>query len=255
MAETVGSVLYFDEVLAHGPKVEVDKLHPDDVDVTLAEEMLHLVAETYRVQFEETLRPPFRVPSGTMYDHFRPGSADRQAAYAEHVTHEIEANGSSYFVVRAGIHELPVVPDESALATGGLAALVKVSPSRATFRQKTGLRPPNCYINDVITHPAAQKQGLASAGIHAALKIGKFSDTGVVVLDGYDGNHGPNSFFVNSLGMVLRKDIPVAPKVLENGTVMSMLRYETPPDLGVVGVKQRLAQRCHWLRNGQMMSR
>src|SRR5205085_2689016 len=130
-----------------------------------------LIAVAYGHQFE---KPHGRIPPGTFARTYDAEDNRLVEHHLERMRLYVEKYDAQYWLLRLG--------DQAIVALDGLA---KVSPSRATRRQKLNLQSPNCYINDIMVAPQAQNQGNGSRLMHAPLAYGGFEPGNAVALDAY----------------------------------------------------------------------
>jgi ribosomal protein S18 acetylase RimI-like enzyme len=171
-----------------------------------------LLAAAYGAQFEQ---PRGQWPKGSVVRHVL-GEPDQHEAFAAaraaRMHEHAEDKGSRYWVVRG--------------ADGAFVSLAKVTPKANSL-----------YVNNVLTRPEAQRRGLASCALHAALNSYGNRKNAAVTLDGFAGSP-VNDWFVG-LGFEPGRPLLRAFR-LAKGLEMPQRRYRHPY-LG--GLLETLAQR------------
>lgn len=199
-----------DTIIYHNPDTRQDyavrRVHRPTVNLFVAGKVLELMADSYAHQFEDpnVNHRPELVKPGTMRGRFL--TRDRANIQQMYRMNSSIMNGSIYWHVD--------LDDKDSLDTifysndrADIGGLIKVSPSRASRAQKLRVRPPNCYVNDMVVAPhwqheadASRHHRLGSMLLHAALRHGEYSPGAKLALDGFEGN-AANAWF-GRLGMV-----------------------------------------------------
>jgi hypothetical protein len=238
-------------IYASEPKsiLEVVRLAPRDVSIDVAHAALSLVTEAYQVQFEERIAKPYRLMPGTVQERFQPNKRISYEAHQARMIRHMRGKGSQYYVVHMEQESLlPDAPPEVDTEAFAYAALAKVSPSRPRGLQKAGMVAPNCYLDDVVTHPMLQGQGLASAAVHMALTTGGFDADGPVTLDVYIGNDAVNDWLQSTFGLVPEAEYTVPSLTFSLGQELAGKRYTSSPDASLRSSVHSLEARRPWLR-------
>ncbi|HEX7632763.1 MAG TPA: hypothetical protein VF401_00390 [Candidatus Saccharimonadales bacterium] len=198
-----------------GSQIEVRRIvEPGEVTFGVAQAVGELLTNAYAHQFEQ---PRGSLPQGTFDAHFQ--GIDASATESRHhaVYERIDKMRSS---IDSG-SQYWYVPEQRGALTD-FKALLKVSPSRASWAQKIRRDDPNCYIDDIVAYPTQQRY--ASAVLLSALLYGGFNKDKAVALDGLDDNEEANAWFDRlSIPKIVSKK-RLAPLQIRGGYELSMSR-------------------------------
>lgn len=247
MTDAARRVLYAED---HTVVAMVERASAESIDRPTAENVLGLVALSYQVQFEEKMYGRFRVPPGTIDEAFRPGSSSRVSGHQDRMLDHIDLGGQYWFLRADSNFAVQDAEDTDSINEGDIVALAKVTPVKPEDAGMYDDVPMDCYVNDVITDPRLQRRGIGSTALHAALIGSGSNPNGIVSLDGYIGNMGPNRLFARVMGLRRRYDKKVRPYPLTHEVSMPQVRYETPADMTLRGVVRRLEEKKPLLRSG-----
>jgi ribosomal protein S18 acetylase RimI-like enzyme len=226
MLEQVKKVSY------HRPEghVAVQRLHPDTIEAGLAHDVLILMTEAYREQFDYRLIP------GTIEDHFRPHDKSVIVAQRDRMQKYVEQYGSQYWFVRPRF-------DTPELAIVGL---LKISAARPTLRQKMQLMSPSLFIDTIVVAPDHQSQNIGTALMHTGLRHTGFNPDRGAALNAFDNNIGPNDWLID-LGLL--PAAPILPFRCRNGEQLARTRYATPKEVTLGSMVALLERRKPWLHD------
>jgi GNAT superfamily N-acetyltransferase len=225
----------FNQVIYQAERIDIlsaERLaEADDIKPQHAYEALGLLAVSYARQFEAPNGP---LPQGAFQAYFNPdkdANVDRQH---QRMRSYVSA-GSQYWYLRAG---------DRSNQPSSLAGLAKATPSKASRLQKTDLRSPNCFLNDIVVDPALQGRGCGSLLMHVVTKYSGFDEERIMALDGYVGNKLPNLWF-KRLGMLPTGDA-VTPLKLGSHE-LAQVRYTSSGGHTLGTMRHRLERSRPWL--------
>lgn len=196
--------------------ITVERLQPEAVARRTAGHILGLVIAAYERQFEPGWfdeRDDMPLQRSTVRQTYQSGGA----VYEQHqkMLRRMQ-NGGAYWVVRA--------PIGGSAEVGDFVGLANTTPSRASQLQKFGIVPPNCYLGNVLAHPAEQNMGIGSAVMHAALKFGGYSPRRQVAADVLTDNPQGVAFFEHR-GLQREEGVTVDPLELWDDQQLQQARF------------------------------
>jgi ribosomal protein S18 acetylase RimI-like enzyme len=226
------NVRYPDTDQNHHTVIERMSLH--DIEQA-AGSMLQTLVEANTAEFEHpwAAQP---LPPGTIARHYRPQDQAGVAKFRDNMLSSVEDRGSQYLCITelGGPYRQnhPVVP-----------GFIKITPSKGNVWQKIGAQRPNLYVDDVVVHPAVQRQRLGTALLHAGLKYTGFDQSRVAMLEDYDGQ--PASGWLQSIGFIANGGVVSYP-VKFDGHRMAQTQREVP---AIANAVTNLELRHRWLQN------
>lgn len=188
----------------------------------------------YRAAFERTPAEPARpLESGTVSTHlFNPANQQFVRAQQQRIE-ESASSGVAYYGISAEPEEL------AGLFRMAMTGVVKTSPSPLK-PWKRFFREGNCFINDVMTMPNQQHQGLATAGIYTALQ--EYSPNKEIASYVFDHSTLLRGTLGRALGLQQQQALP--PRRFDGHSVLTHHQYG---DVTVETALQGLQAQYGWL--------
>lgn len=204
-----------------------------DINMATAGAVQAVLLSAYTAQFEP---PQGELPEGAIKTHlFNPDFKSKRRIQQGRMASHIARFGSQYWFV-------------GDLTQEGLLGLAKITPPRPKDRRLS-------YFNDIVVRKQDQRNGIATALAHAALKFGSLPQDQPLELDGYaqgdPSNWSPNKWYEQRWGMVAygfdwtglvlstRPDIHIP-----------QIHYRTEAGLTVAGIVQAFEERVPALAGG-----